>query len=66
MNDTYLVWCIQGYDYYKKEVETYFKVVDLEIIAKDYKEALQKAKILVDKKNFRLKLIIEKYRNGNT
>jgi hypothetical protein len=66
MKETYLVFCIQGYDYFKKEEDTYYHVIDLEIIATSYKEALKKAKTLSEKKNFRLKMIIEKYRNDNT
>lgn len=64
--DTYLIFCIQGFDYYKKEEDTYYHILDLEIIADSYKEALKKAKKICDKKNFRLKMIVEKNKNGCT
>jgi len=57
---TYLIYVIQGYDFYHKEKDLFMNTVALESIAKDEKEAVEKAKKMIKKSNYRVIACYEK------
>ena len=57
---SYFLYWVQGYDFYDKERDLYMNVVDCEVFAKDEKEAMVKAKKMVNKPNHRIKGCYEK------
>lgn len=58
MSNTYLVFIIKGYD--REEGDTIYGVVEIQVIATDYKEAMIKAKKIFKKPNYKLFTVIEK------
>ncbi len=57
----YFVFVIQGYDDIVGG-DNLTNVVTFEMIATDYKTALDKAKLIHPKKNYRLSMVIEKFK----
>lgn len=60
MQNKYLVFIITGYE----EITPEGNLTDsceLQLIAESYTEALERAKSIIDKPQFRLKMVIEKY-----
>jgi len=55
---------MQGYDYLDKEKDTLLNVVNIEVIAKNEKEAKAKAKKYLKKPHYRFSGVVEK--NVNT
>lgn len=60
MTKTYLVFIIQSYDEYDKVADIMHNMVMLEVIAINEKEAMARAKKLINKNGYRLSKIIEK------
>lgn len=60
MGTTYLVFIVQGFDEYSESDGVFKNIVNLQLIAKDYDEAVGKAKKIVTKNNYRLIEVIEK------
>lgn len=57
---SYFLYWIQGYEYHDKEKDAYMYFTDIEVVAKTEKEAINKAKKLVKKKEYRVRGCYEK------
>jgi len=57
---TYIIYLVQGYQFYDKDKDSFMYFADIEVIAKDEKEALAKAKKMIKKKEYRVKGCYEK------
>lgn len=56
---TYLIFIIKGYD--KEENETLYNVIEYQIIADNYEDAVTKAKSIHKKNEYRLFTVVEKH-----
>lgn len=61
---TYCVYLIQGYQFYDKEKDLFMYVANIEVIASTEKEALAKAKKMINKKEYRVTGCYEKILEG--
>lgn len=61
MKKPYIVFILQGFENFDEATGQLKDVATFEIIAKNYKEALKKAKSIFPKKNYRLSSVIERY-----
>jgi hypothetical protein len=57
---TYLVFIIQGYDNIT-DTGTLTNSCEFQLIAEDLDSALKRAKQIVEKPNYRLSIVVEKY-----
>lgn len=57
---TYKLYWIQGYEFYDKEKDMYMYYCDIEVIAKNEKDALKQAKTMIQKKEYRVKACYER------
>lgn len=58
--ETYLVYSIEGYDFYDEEAKQFNKVIFIEVIANSEKEAIEEAKKNIEKPLYRITGCYEK------
>jgi len=52
--ETYLIYVVQGYDFYDKEKDLYMNTVPIEVIADNEKQAVEEAMKCIKKPLYRI------------